>query len=222
MSWIHRIFLLLVVSLVGALTIAACSTAPAIVPTAPTPTPASLAPAATQTPTTAPTSASAATPTKAAVAQPTATKVPVAVATVVGPDTGEASGSANAVFATAIRVNPPQPVSGPDYVTFYVTFNNTSGKTQQLKWYVKIWSPASSTQSFGETAKLITNIPPGTSEVASSSNWRTNSMNCEPFTARVYWLHADVNFGNPNEFKKPDGSPGPIANFQVCPMTPKP
>lgn len=228
MKRIRYAFLLLVAILIGALTIAACSTGGA-----------SVAPAAASTPTSSSqpqaTAVSEASPTPraAATTQATSTSAPIAAATRTSAPTGpitvatvatsaDASGNAAGVFATAIRVSPTQPVSGPDYVTFYVTFNNTSGKSQALKWHIKIWSPASSTQSFGETAKQINDIPAGTSEVASAANWRTNSLNCEPFTARVYWLNSDVNFGNPNEFKKPDGSPGPQLNFQVCPATPKP
>jgi len=125
------------------------------------------------------------------------------------------------VHATAIRVSPAQPIAGTDYVTFFVTFNNSSGKTQPLKWIVKIWSPDNSTKSFGETSAQSNDVPTGTSEIASAANWRTNPIACQAFYARVYWVNTDVT-ADPVEFKKPDGSAGPLTNFQVCPPTPKP
>lgn len=204
---------------------AACAPTPVAAPTLAPPLAAVTTPttAAAASPTSAPTATTAA-PTSAPTRPPATaehTRVVTVVSTQPAP-TGNPSGSAANVFATAIRLSPAQPVGGPDYVTFHVTFNNTSGKTQSLKWYVKIWSPDNATQSFGETALQVTDIPAGTSEVASAANWRTNPLTCMPFTARVYWVNSDVNFGNPNEFKKPDGSAGPIASFQVCPATPKP
>ncbi len=225
MKQIDRVFVLLGVILISALTVVACSTPSAISPPPPaTPTPASQPVATTASeasPTAQPTStsvpATATTVPTAAATRTTAPLGPITVATVATNE--DASGNAANVHVTGIRVSPSQPVAGPDYVTFYVTFNNTSGKTQALKWFVKIWSPANTTQSFGETAKQINDIPSGTSVIASAANWRTNPMNCEPFTARVYWLNSSVNFGNPVEFTKPDNSAGPQLNFQVCEPT---
>jgi hypothetical protein len=225
MKNIHRVFVLLVVSVLGALAIAACSTAGAIVPaTASTPTTASQAQAVAS-----PTTQAAATPeatlTSAGTSAPAATRTsapigPITVATIATND--DAPGNPAKVYVSAIRVNPAQPVSGPNYITFNVTFVNNSGQSQALKWYVKIWSPSNTTQSFGETAKQINDIPVGTSVIASASNWRTNPLNCESFTARVYWLNSTVNYGNPVEFTKADGSAGVQQNFQVCEPTKTP
>ncbi len=126
---------------------------------------------------------------------------------------------ASGVFATKIRLDPPQPKSGPDYVAFYVTFQNTTSKTLQYKWAVKIYRPDDSLHSFGETAVQTSNISPGTTEIASIANWRTNPISCEPFIARVFWINTDLS-ADPFEFKKPDGTAGPATNFQVCPASP--
>lgn len=193
-------------------------------------TPTTAAPATVQSsPTSAATATSVATSTTAATRAATTASTsaspgtPIAVATMVPPGGTPVNGTGNAanVYATSIRVNPAVPASGPDYPTFYVTFNNTSGKSQNLRWYVKIWSPDNANQSFGETTQQINDIPAGVSEIAAAANWRTNPLNCQPFTARAYWLSTDVNFGNPNEFKKSDSS-ATVLSFQVCPATPKP
>ncbi len=228
MKNIHRVFTLLVVSVIWTLAIAACSTTGASFALTPAMTPTSSS-QAQATPTTQPTTATQATSTSAPTSAPAATRTsapstsapvgPITVATVATNE--DAPGNAAKVYVSAIRANPAQPVSA-GYVTFYGTFVNNSGASQALKWYVKIWSPSNTNQSFGETAKQINDIPAGTSVIASASNWRTNPINCESFTARVYWLNSSVNFGNPVEFTKPDGSAGVQQNFQVCEPTKTP
>jgi hypothetical protein len=123
------------------------------------------------------------------------------------------------VYATKIRLDPPEPKSGPGYVRFYVTFDNTTSKPLQYKWLVKLYTMDDSRHSFGETAALVSNIQPGTSEIASAVNWRTNPLNCLPLTARVFWVNADVS-ADLFEFKKPDGVNSTATDFQVCPAIP--
>lgn len=120
-----------------------------------------------------------------------------------------------AVYVSSLRVDPPQPRSGPGPVTFFIRFQSTFTTKQTVKWLVKIYRPGE-TKSFGETAALTTDIPPGSSEIASANNWHTNPFQCEPFSARVYWFETGV-FSDPLEFKKPDGANTPFVDFKVCP-----
>lgn len=157
-------------------------------------------------------------------AAPTETVTPTAGPASLAPSAtrSPATGAVTAppgVYVTKIRLDPPAPKSGPDYVTFYATFQNTTGKMQQYKWLVKIYTADDSSHSFGETAALVSNIPPGTTELASAANWRTNPLSCLPLTARVFFVNPDLG-ADPFEFKKPDGSAGVATNFQVCPAPP--
>ncbi len=118
------------------------------------------------------------------------------------------------VYATLIRVDPPTPNRGVP-ATFRVTFVNTTGKAQSYRWYVKIYEP-DKPNSKGETSKILEDIPPGTTERASPTDWKIAGPGpCEPFIARVFWYDRDNN--QTTEFVKPDRSGGPAAAFQVCP-----
>lgn len=122
---------------------------------------------------------------------------------------------AAAVYVTSLRVDPPQPRSGPGPVTFFVRFQSTFTTKQSFKWLVKIYRPGES-KSFGETAAVTTDIPPGVIEIASANNWHTNPFQCEPFSARVFWYETGT-FSDPIEFKKPDGANTSFVDFKVCP-----
>ncbi len=99
--------------------------------------------------------------------------------------------------------------------TFRVTFINNTGKPQSYRWYVKIYEP-DKPNSKGETSKILEDIPPGTTERASPTDWKIAGPGpCEPFIARVFWYDRDNN--QTTEFVKPDRSGGPAAAFQVCP-----
>lgn len=117
------------------------------------------------------------------------------------------------VYAVGIRLQPAAPKSG-NFVTFFVTFLNTTGKTERYNWFVKMYEPAKST-SFGETAKLEIDIPPGTREFASKANWNIAvASECMEFNARVFWADKD---NQVTEFVKPDRSGGPATAFFYCP-----
>jgi len=126
------------------------------------------------------------------------------------------SSFAPGVYATGIRLVPTKPASGGDPVAFYVTFVNTTGKPVTFKWRIKIWSPDDARNAFGDTTILTSEIQPGITELASAQNWKTNPGPCTPFYARVYNVNTDIT-ADPIEFRKPDGSPGPRTDFQVCP-----
>lgn len=119
------------------------------------------------------------------------------------------------VYAISIRPEPPAPRGVSPKVTFYTTFLNTTPFTQTNQTIVRIYRPENPNRAFGETARVSMEIPPGTSELPSASNWTINPRSCLPFVARV--------FGTPNiggnlvEFQKPDGSGSPVLNFEMCP-----
>lgn len=166
------------------------------------------------TPTTAPSGA----PTVAATAttQTLATLTPIRTVASGSPSPTAISSIAPGLYATNIRLVPARPISGGDPVVFHVTFVNTTSKPITFKWRVKIWSPNDSRNAFGDTTILTAEIQPGTTELASGSEWKTNPGPCTPFYARVYNVNTDVN-ADPIEFKKPDGSQGPKTDFNVCP-----
>ena len=147
------------------------------------------------------------------VTQPSA---PVATATR-APTRPPASPTINAppgfVFATAIRVDPTAPKK-TDYPTFFVTFLNTTGTPQRLRWFVKIYEP-DKPNAKGETAKIDSDIPVVPAELPSANNWRDAVVDCQTRIARVYYI--DSAGGQVTEFLKPDRSGGPAAQFTVCP-----
>ena len=118
------------------------------------------------------------------------------------------------IWATSIRLDPPEPKRG-QFVTFYVTFLNTTGGPSGYKWRIRLFYADDPKRGFGDTAPKSDTIPVGKSELASENNWRvTGPGDCLSLIARVFWL--DQN-NNAIEFLKPDQSGGPAAGFQVCP-----
>ena len=118
------------------------------------------------------------------------------------------------VWATSIRLDPPEPKRG-QFVTFYVTFLNATGGPQGYKWRIRLFYADDPKRGFGDTAPKTDTIPVGTSELASESNWRVSGPgDCLGLIARVFWLDESK---NAIEFLKPDQSGGPAAGFQVCP-----
>ena len=144
--------------------------------------------------------------------QPTATRRPNTPT----PTRAAASPTSSAppgVYAVSIRLDPPNPKVN-QFVTFYVTFLNTTTETKHFKWYVKIYRDAPS--SFGETARTDNDFPVGRVEFASASNWRVGGFaDCQPFFARPFWLDTENNVP-PTEFLKTDGQ-AVNQGFNVCP-----
>lgn len=115
------------------------------------------------------------------------------------------------VYTTAIRLDPAEPKRG-QFVTFYVTFLNTTGEPKPYRWYVKVFEP-DKRHAFGETAKSDHTFPVGTSEFPSVANWHVGPGDCMQLIARVFWIDAERNIF---EFPKPEG--GSTAHgFTVCP-----
>ncbi len=170
-------------------------------------------------PTTAPTQqiglATLGTPTPDLSASPTSS-LPTATFTRRPPTRAPATPTINAppgVYVTNIRVSPPQPRRGEN-VTFFVTFLNTAGSPQSYRWVVLVYKPEQK-NSFGESAPMLSMIPVGQTEQASSDNWAIRG-GCDPttMTARVFWVDSD---NRKTEFLKPDRSGGPAHEFLSCP-----
>ncbi len=115
------------------------------------------------------------------------------------------------LFVGGIKIDPTEP-KDRQAPTFKVTFLNTLGLTVQSRWFVKIFRPEQR-QSFGETAKVNSDIPSGTTELVSIANWKgVAGEPCNAYSARVFYEAPD---GTILEFLKPGG--GMLSfNFAVC------
>ncbi len=134
---------------------------------------------------------------------PTATKPPAA---------SPAPMVAPGVYVTGMRIEPAKVMDGQN-PRFYVTFWNNQTSPITYTWFIKVFEP-DKRQSFGEEAKVGNAIAPGTSTLASASNWKApGETPCRPFIARVfYYLAAD---NAVVEFSMPAGNPY-LLDFQVC------
>jgi hypothetical protein len=142
-----------------------------------------------------------------AIAQPTATRVPTK------PPMTATPSAPPGLWALSIRTD-PNPKRG-SFIQFYVTFLNTTGSVQYVRWRIRIFEPDKK-NSFGDNTPIDSTIPVGTSEQTSSNNWRvTGPGDCLPFFARAFSVNVDSKAET--EFLKPDSSGGPAASFQVCP-----
>ena len=117
------------------------------------------------------------------------------------------------IWALAINVDPASAHRGV-FVVFNVTFLNTTGTAQGYRWFIKIYEPDAK-NSKGETSKLNSTFPPGTTTLPAPTDWKINVSDCTPYIARVFW--EDPGSKQVSEFVKPDQSGGPAANFNVCP-----
>ncbi len=116
------------------------------------------------------------------------------------------------LFVAGVEVDPPQPKDRQS-PTFKVTFLNTLGQTVQYRWFVKIFRPEEK-QSFGETAKVNSDIPPGTTVLSAVPNWKGAAGDpCNAFVARVFYQAPDNTI---LEFPKPGGDTVSLY-FAVCP-----
>ncbi len=116
------------------------------------------------------------------------------------------------LFVAGVQVDPPEP-KDRQAPTFKVTFLNTLGQTVQYRWFVKIFRPEEK-QSFGETAKVNSDIPPGTTVLSAVPNWKGAAGDpCNAFVARVFYQAPDNTI---LEFPKPGGDTFSLY-FSVCP-----
>ncbi len=116
------------------------------------------------------------------------------------------------VFVTALRVEPTTPkaeVGG----TFFVTFQNASGKDDGYNWAVEIWEAENNKRPFGLTTPQNSPMPVGTSNYT-STGWTVKGLGeCRAYRARVVARDDDDNRAT---FIQPDGSILWI-DFTVCP-----
>ncbi len=129
-------------------------------------------------------------------AAPTATAIPVAPG----------------IYATLLKVDPPQPKGG-QYMTFTVTFLNSTGLVRNIRWYVKIFRP-DQRNSIGETSKINSTLNVGSSSFATLNDWHWGGMpSCEPYIARVYGVDE---LGAVYIMNRTDGS-NLTHDFSICP-----
>lgn len=144
---------------------------------------------------------------------PTATNTPVPpTATPVVPTATSTPQYPPGLYVAEIQVDPPEP-KDRQVPTFKVTFLNTFEQPVNIRWFVKIYEPEGK-QSFGETAKLESSMPVGTTTIDAPANWRAVGADpCRQFIARVFTEAADKSI---LEFPKPGGDSFHLY-FSVCP-----
>jgi len=139
----------------------------------PSPTPLPLSPTATPTQTPIPptatlTSTPTPTPTPTATSTPTITPIPAGL------------------YVTNVRLEPP-PKRSED-LSFYVTFQNTTHRTQLYRWIVYVYRAENPRYSMTETTPILTEIPVGSVEQKALGIYRTGVGLCEDLFVRVAWL----------------------------------
>lgn len=137
--------------------------------------------------------------------------------TVATPDTKGGTGAVNSspnplpgLYVTSMRVNPKPRKNEP--ITFFVTVNNTTGKSQTHKVCAEIYHPGDQ-KSFGITSCTTQVIPSGTSEVTTGAWVLTGIHACLPVRARpVVRNEGETRL----PLQQPNGS-GLWLDLQVCP-----
>jgi len=115
-------------------------------------------------------------------ATPTATMTPTPTPTSTPTITPIPAG----LYVTNVRLEPP-PKRGED-VSFYVTFQNTTNRTQLYRWIVYVYRAENPRYSMTETTPILTEIPAGTVEQKALGIYRTGVGLCEDLFVRVAWL----------------------------------
>lgn len=116
------------------------------------------------------------------------------------------------VFVTAMHVEPATPKAN-EGGTFFVTFQNASGKDQGYNWAVEIWDTDNLKRPYGLTTPQNSPMPVGVTNL-SSTGWTVKGLGeCHAFRARVV---ARDDEDNRQTFIQPDGSILWL-DFQVCP-----
>ena len=116
------------------------------------------------------------------------------------------------VFVTALRVEPATPKAS-DGGTFFVTFDNQSGKDDGYNWAVEIWDSENTKRPFGLTAPQNSPMSQGVTNL-SSTGWTVKGLGeCHAYRARVV---ARDDEDNRMTFLQPDGSVLWL-DLNVCP-----
>lgn len=116
------------------------------------------------------------------------------------------------VYVTALRVEPASPKADAGG-TFFVTFQNASGKDQGYNWAVEIWDVENSKRPFGLTTPQNSPMPIGVTNLT-STGWTVKGLGeCHAYRARVVSRDDDDNRAT---FIQRDGSILWL-DFSVCP-----
>ncbi len=116
------------------------------------------------------------------------------------------------VFVTALRVEPATPKADQGG-TFFVTFQNSSGKDDGYNWAVEIWDTENDKRPFGLTTPQNSPMPVGVSNYT-STGWTVKGLGeCHAYRARVI---ARDDEDNRATFIQVDGSILWL-DFSVCP-----
>lgn len=116
------------------------------------------------------------------------------------------------VFVTALRVEPTSPKAN-EGGTFFVTFDNQSGKDDGNNWAVEIWDTENTKRPFGLTTPQNSPMPQGVTNLT-STGWTVKGLGeCHAYRARVV---ARDDEDNRMTFLQPDGSILWL-DFNVCP-----
>jgi hypothetical protein len=143
---------------------------------------------------------------------PTATRVvPTLVLATPTPAASPTENIPPGVYVMNVRVAPPSPRSG-DAITFYSTFVNTTGQTQEFNYCVELFKPESVAKSVGISTCTPQRLEPGTTEL-SSTGWNVREGACTEYLARAI---SEDQAKARTKLLKPDGNVFYL-NFTVCP-----
>lgn len=116
------------------------------------------------------------------------------------------------VYVKSLRVEPATPKAN-EGGTFFVTFENASGRDDGFNWAVEIWDADNTKRPFGLTTPQNSPMPQGISNLT-STGWTVKGLGeCRAFRARVV---ARDEADNRTPFIQPDGSILWL-DFNVCP-----
>lgn len=118
------------------------------------------------------------------------------------------------IHVDSLRLSPRAPRRG-EPVTFFARFINSTGRAQNVKWFVEIWDAAADKKNaYGQADGQQREIPVGTNERATGDSWKVAGGGpCLAFRARVVY-EDDQSRRIP--FQRANGS-DLWTPFQVCP-----
>jgi hypothetical protein len=129
--------------------------------------------------------------------------------------TGQPVEAAPGIYVESMRLDPPTPRRNQD-LFFYVTFVNTTGAVQPVRWDVLVYRPDNSRQYFGQSLPVGKgeSIAPGTHELRSFGPYRlSGGGGCEQVVVRIGRLEE----GQPAVlFNQPDGNSF-LQTITICP-----
>lgn len=116
------------------------------------------------------------------------------------------------VYVAGLRVEPATPKADQGG-TFFVTFQNSSGRDGGYNWAVEIWDVDNTKRPFGLTTPQNSPMPQGVTNLT-STGWTVKGLGeCHAYRARVV---ARDDEDNRMAFIQPDGSQLWL-DFTVCP-----